>query len=82
MNEIGTNRSDSDKHFKLMADVDLSSLGIAFNIIGNTWPSFEKALSACFPTPQDTNKAHSLILIVFRPKASTIRQSYSTYDTS
>jgi len=37
MNEIGANWSDSYKHFKLTADIDLSSLGTVFNIIGNDW---------------------------------------------
>ena len=35
MNNIGVNRNDWDKHFKLMADIDLSQYtGEAFNIIG------------------------------------------------
>ncbi len=35
MNEIGANRNDWDKHFKLMADIDLSVYtGRDFNIIG------------------------------------------------
>jgi len=35
MNEIGLHREDWDKHFKLMADIDLSSYtGTDFNIIG------------------------------------------------
>ena len=35
MNEIGTNREDWDKHFKLMADIDLGSYtGKSFKIIG------------------------------------------------
>jgi len=35
MNAIGTNQGDWDKHFKLMADIDLSSYtGTDFNIIG------------------------------------------------
>jgi hypothetical protein len=36
MNAIGTESSDWNKHFKLMADIDLSSLGTAFNIIGTS----------------------------------------------
>ncbi len=36
MNTIGTNPGDLDKHFKLMADIDLSGFtGTAFNIIGS-----------------------------------------------
>lgn len=36
MQEIGTNEGDWDKHFVLMADIDLSGYtGISFNIIGN-----------------------------------------------
>jgi hypothetical protein len=35
MNAIGVNPDDFDKHFKLMADIDLSSYtGTDFNIIG------------------------------------------------
>jgi len=35
MNEIGANHNDWDKHFKLMADIDLSAYtGTDFNIIG------------------------------------------------
>ena len=35
MNEIGANPADWNKHFKLMADIDLSSYtGTQFNIIG------------------------------------------------
>jgi len=35
MNEIGAHRGDWDKHFKLMADIDLSAYtGTSFNIIG------------------------------------------------
>ena len=35
MNEIGLHREDWDKHFKLMADIDLNSYaGTEFNIIG------------------------------------------------
>ena len=35
MNEIGLNEDDWDKHFKLMADIDLSGFtGTSFNIIG------------------------------------------------
>ena len=38
MNAIGANPNDWDKHFKLMADVDLRTLGGArFNIIGNDY---------------------------------------------
>jgi hypothetical protein len=37
MNEIGANRNDWDKHFKLMADIDLSVYtGRDFNIIGTS----------------------------------------------
>ncbi|MHC4098649.1 MAG: GLUG motif-containing protein, partial [Planctomycetota bacterium] len=37
MNEIGTNPGDWDKHFKLVADIDLSAFtGTAFNIIGTS----------------------------------------------
>jgi hypothetical protein len=40
MNEIGLNEEDWDKHFKLMADIDLSTYtGIAFNISGTGSPS-------------------------------------------
>ena len=36
MNAIGTNPEDSDRHFKLMADIDLSGyIGTDFNIIGD-----------------------------------------------
>lgn len=36
MNEIGVDSNDWDKHFKLMADIDLSGYtGTQFNIIGN-----------------------------------------------
>ena len=39
MNEIGANRDDWEKHFKLMADIDLSSFtGTEFNIIGSYSP--------------------------------------------
>jgi hypothetical protein len=38
MNSIGTEPNDWDKHFKLMADIDLSAYtGIEFNIIGTTY---------------------------------------------
>jgi hypothetical protein len=37
MNAIGAGPSAWDKHFKLMADIDLSSFGTAFNIIGTAW---------------------------------------------
>ena len=38
MNTVGANPNDWDKHFKLMADIDLSSYtGTAFNIIGIDW---------------------------------------------
>lgn len=39
MNEIGINLNvDSDRHFKLMADIDLSDyIGTDFNIIGTDW---------------------------------------------
>ena len=41
MQEIGANPSDWNKHFKLMADVDLSSFtGTQFNIIGNETTPF------------------------------------------
>jgi len=37
MNEIGANPKDWDKHFKLMADIDLSNYpGTDFNIIGKS----------------------------------------------
>ena len=36
MNAIGAESSDWNKHFKLMADIDLSSIGTAFNIIGTS----------------------------------------------
>lgn len=42
MNAIGANHSDWNKHFKLMADIDLSSFtGTGFNIIGSyvSWGS-------------------------------------------
>jgi hypothetical protein len=40
MNEIGANRSDWDKHFKLMANIDLSAYtGTAFNVIGTGSPA-------------------------------------------
>jgi len=39
MNEIGLHEDDWDKHFKLMADIDLSSYtGTEFNIIGSYSP--------------------------------------------
>jgi len=39
MNAIGAEPNDWDKHFKLMADVDLAGLGdVPFNIIGVAWP--------------------------------------------
>jgi hypothetical protein len=42
MNTIGTNPNDWDKHFKLMADIDLSRFtGDAFNIIGYWFDSFD-----------------------------------------
>ena len=38
MNEIGANQGDWNKHFKLMADIDLSGYtGASFNIIGISW---------------------------------------------
>ena len=38
MNEIGLHEEDWDKHFKLMADIDLSAYtGTDFNIIGIDW---------------------------------------------
>ncbi len=38
MNAIGADANDWDKHFKLMADIDLSAYtGTAFNIIGIDW---------------------------------------------
>ncbi|MGB2808298.1 MAG: GLUG motif-containing protein [Sedimentisphaerales bacterium] len=38
MNAIGADANDWDKHFKLMADIDLSSYtGTSFNIIGTSW---------------------------------------------
>ncbi|MHC4526655.1 MAG: GLUG motif-containing protein, partial [Planctomycetota bacterium] len=43
MNAIGANPSDLDRHFKLMADIDLSAYtGTEFNLIGHssTWPSW------------------------------------------
>ncbi len=41
MNTIGLNYDDYDKHFKLMADIDLSGYtGTAFNIIGVSGNSF------------------------------------------
>jgi hypothetical protein len=41
MNAIGANRNDWDKHFKLMADIDLSAYtGTSFNIIGSMYGSF------------------------------------------
>jgi len=42
MNEIGLHQEDWDKHFKLMADIDLSGYtGTDFNIIGNgLFPAF------------------------------------------
>ena len=40
MNTIGLHADDGDKHFKLMADIDLSTYkgGTAFNIIGRYTP--------------------------------------------
>ena len=39
MNEIGLHENDWDKHFKLMADINLGNYkGTEFNIIGNNWP--------------------------------------------
>jgi hypothetical protein len=41
MNAIGTDSNDWDKHFKLVADIDLSEFtGTEFNIIGNDVNSF------------------------------------------
>ncbi|MCP4263432.1 MAG: hypothetical protein GY774_38880, partial [Planctomycetes bacterium] len=41
MNEIGANRNDWDKHFRLMEDIDLSAYtGTSFNIIGSMYSSF------------------------------------------
>jgi hypothetical protein len=41
MNAIGTDSNDWDKHFKLIADIDLSEFtGTEFNIIGNDVNSF------------------------------------------
>ena len=41
MQEIGANPSDWNKHFKLMADIDLSGYtGTAYNIIGNSGTPF------------------------------------------
>jgi hypothetical protein len=41
MNAIGADPNDLDKHFKLMADIDLSSYtGCQFNIIGNNQTRF------------------------------------------
>ena len=38
MNAIGANQDDWDKHFKLMADIDLSTFaGTSFNIIGERY---------------------------------------------
>ena len=38
MNAIGTERNDWDKHFKLMADIDLGSFTeTSYNIIGGEW---------------------------------------------
>lgn len=40
MNAIGADSNDWDKHFKLMADIDLSAFsGTTFNIIGTHWTS-------------------------------------------
>ncbi|MHC4206056.1 MAG: hypothetical protein ACYSTT_15500, partial [Planctomycetota bacterium] len=36
MNTIGAESSDWNKHFKLMTDIDLSSFGTEFNIIGTS----------------------------------------------
>jgi len=41
MNSIGLHEEDWDKHFKLMADIDLSAYtGTSFNIIGSLYGSF------------------------------------------
>ena len=41
MNAIGANPNDWDKHFKLVADIDLSAYtGTSFNIIGSLYGSF------------------------------------------
>ena len=41
MNDIGNNAGDWDKHFKLMADIDLSGYtGTAFNLIGTDSTAF------------------------------------------
>ena len=41
MQEIGANSGDWNKHFKLMADIDLAGFtGTTFNIIGNTTTKF------------------------------------------
>ena len=37
MNAIGAEPSDWNKHFKLMADLDLSNFGTTFKIIGTAW---------------------------------------------
>ena len=44
MNTIGLHEDDGDKHFKLMADIDLSTYkgGTAFNIIGRYTPGGRK----------------------------------------
>ena len=49
MNEIGINRDDWEKHFKLMADIDLSGYTeTSFNIIGeSSYPAFKGVFDGC-----------------------------------
>jgi hypothetical protein len=64
MNAIGANPNDWDKHFKLMADIDLSAYtGTSFNIIGSLYGSFRgvfdgngKRISNFTYTSTDTNR--------------------------
>jgi hypothetical protein len=45
MNTIGLNQGDWDKHFKLMADIDMSTyMGTSYNIIGNSTTKFTGVL--------------------------------------
>ena len=57
MNEIGANRKEWDKHFKLMADIDLSAYAERdFKIIGRGMNNAFKGVS---PTPPRANSIGS-----------------------
>jgi len=50
MNEIGLHQEDWDKHFKLMADIDLGSFtGTSYNIIGSgSWNEWDNPFTGVF----------------------------------